>query len=278
MPHSADVLTLVLNSAEGTLQMVLGRSSRNGASEILADMSLSADSRGAEVLTPELGKMLRKLGMTASDIQRIACVRGPGSFTGIRLGLSTAFGMARACGAMLAGLDYLPLLAAEGLAAAEGMDAQTDMQADRQKRIKSGDTAWAVLHARRNEVVLQGFTCKLIPITRPQACSPAEAAQLMKEHGVPLAIFGSGLLRNVREFEAFFPEAVPFFLPKDFSCLSPVSLLKAASEARYDVCPIEPAYIRACDAEQNLPDIARNMGRNPDESVRALAALTQRQA
>ena len=263
MRHDNETLTLALNSAEGVLQLVLGRISSNGGCEMLAETSLAAASRGAELLTPELNKMLREHGVAARDIQRVACVRGPGGFTGIRLGLATALGIAGACGAMLAGLDYLPLLAANAFAVRKKQTAQNK------------NAAWAILHARRNEVVLQGFNREPTPITPALALSPADAARMMREHGIPLSVFGSGLLRNAREIEEVFPEAAPSFLREDLTRLSPESLLKAASSAVYSLNPIEPLYVRPCDAEQNLPDIAKNMGWNPDEAVRRLADLTR---
>lgn len=268
MQHNNALPTLVLNSAEGILQLVLGQIFPKEGFEIVHEVSVPAASRGAELLTPELKNILHSCNLVISDIKRIACVRGPGSFTGIRLGLTTALGIARACGATLAGLDYLSLLAATAIVHCK----------DIATHCCSRDTAWAILHARRNEVVLQGFSKDLTPCTPILACSPADAVHIMRSHGTPLAVFGSGLLRNAQELESLFPEAAPYFLLKDFTRLSPQSLLHAASKAVYNISPIEPSYIRACDAEQNLPEIARNMGQNPDEAVRKLSDLTNRLA
>ena len=264
MRHDSTLLTLVLNSAEGVLQIVLGHTFLDETFSVVNAASICAASRGAEALTPALQKMLRACAIPAGGIKRIACVRGPGGFTGIRLGTATALGIARACGATLAGLDYLPLLAENALAAYP-----------KARREQAQKAAWAILHARRNEVVLQGFAKNLVPITPALACSLKDAAQLMQKHGVPLAVFGSGLLRNAQELADLFPEAASSFLLEDIACLSPESLLKAAAKAAYDLSPIEPAYVRACDAEQNLPEIAKAMGQNPDDAVSKFAALTR---
>ncbi|HRF36345.1 MAG TPA: tRNA (adenosine(37)-N6)-threonylcarbamoyltransferase complex dimerization subunit type 1 TsaB, partial [Clostridia bacterium] len=51
------------------------------------------------VLLPSIDQLLAESGLTISEIQNIACVVGPGSFTGIRLGVTTCNGLAFATGA-----------------------------------------------------------------------------------------------------------------------------------------------------------------------------------
>ena len=49
-------------------------------------------------LMPEVEKLLNSLGATAEDMDVFCAVVGPGSFTGIRIGVATAKGFADACG------------------------------------------------------------------------------------------------------------------------------------------------------------------------------------
>lgn len=51
------------------------------------------------VLLPTIAELLEKAQMTPEDIQNVACAVGPGSFTGIRLGVTTCNAIAFACGA-----------------------------------------------------------------------------------------------------------------------------------------------------------------------------------
>ena len=105
-------ILLLLNASEGLLQMGLAENGR-----IAAWREYPAAGQGAETLIPTLAEMLEEAGYARPQISRIACARGPGSFTGIRLALTTAFGLSRAIvrsdgrGPLLAGMDYLPLLA-----------------------------------------------------------------------------------------------------------------------------------------------------------------------
>ncbi|MDE6565696.1 MAG: tRNA (adenosine(37)-N6)-threonylcarbamoyltransferase complex dimerization subunit type 1 TsaB, partial [Clostridia bacterium] len=50
------------------------------------------------VLLPAIDSLLSESGLQINDVQNIACVVGPGSFTGIRLGVTTCNGLAFACG------------------------------------------------------------------------------------------------------------------------------------------------------------------------------------
>lgn len=49
-------------------------------------------------LVPMIESVLSELDMSASDIDAFACTNGPGSFTGIRIGMATAKGLALPCG------------------------------------------------------------------------------------------------------------------------------------------------------------------------------------
>ncbi len=64
-----------------------------------------AGQRAGTVLHSLAHEALRRAGCHARDLERIAVVRGPGSFTGIRVGLATAMGLSLASGVPAVGLD-----------------------------------------------------------------------------------------------------------------------------------------------------------------------------
>ncbi len=63
-------------------------------------------------LMPMIDAALTATGLSLDDMDRIACVVGPGSFTGVRLGVSTVKGLAHGCGKPCAAVNALEALAA----------------------------------------------------------------------------------------------------------------------------------------------------------------------
>ena len=83
------------------------------ATETGVTAEVSLPGRGAsEALLPALRSMMRAAGLTAEDVDAVAVVNGPGSFTGVRVGLAAAKGLCDAGGMRLIALSRLALLAA----------------------------------------------------------------------------------------------------------------------------------------------------------------------
>lgn len=101
-------------------------------------------SQGTELLAPALKDLARRLRIDITQISHIACVTGPGSFTGIRLTTTSAGGLSMATGALMGGIPFLPLLAC---------NARNLLQAV----LPTSTTVWAITHARRDLVHAQAF-------------------------------------------------------------------------------------------------------------------------
>lgn len=65
----------------------------------------------SEKLLPLIDETLKECSISISDIDCIACTTGPGSFTGIRIGLATVKALAKSVGAKIYAIDSLSLLA-----------------------------------------------------------------------------------------------------------------------------------------------------------------------
>jgi len=72
---------------------------------------LRAGLKHSQTLLPGIQALLREAGITAAELQLIVCSLGPGSFTGIRIGLAAAKGLAFGCGCPLVGASTLDALA-----------------------------------------------------------------------------------------------------------------------------------------------------------------------
>ena len=83
---------------------------RNGT--IAAAESLPMAKGQAEVLVPQILRVCGAAGCALSDVDAIGVTRGPGTFTGIRIGLATARGVALANGCPVIGVSTLVAIAA----------------------------------------------------------------------------------------------------------------------------------------------------------------------
>jgi tRNA threonylcarbamoyladenosine biosynthesis protein TsaB len=79
--------------------------------EAWASLCLRRGLQHSPSLLPLAEQLLSQLGMGAADLQLLVCSLGPGSFTGIRIGLATALGIAHARGIPLVGVSTLDAIA-----------------------------------------------------------------------------------------------------------------------------------------------------------------------
>jgi tRNA threonylcarbamoyladenosine biosynthesis protein TsaB len=100
------MITLAIECATDTVGLALLE-----GEEILADFYLGPGRHHAEVLLPALEKLLLLTGITLDQIDLLACTDGPGSFTGVRIGVSTLKGLALATGKPIVSVSTLVSLA-----------------------------------------------------------------------------------------------------------------------------------------------------------------------
>lgn len=72
---------------------------------------LVTDRRQAEVLVPMIDAVMKQAGLDFPHLDRIAVTIGPGSFTGVRIGLATGRALSLASGKTLVGLSTLSVMA-----------------------------------------------------------------------------------------------------------------------------------------------------------------------
>lgn len=80
---------------------------------MLAEYSLQVKKTHSERLLPLLASLLQDAGLQPADLHGIAVATGPGSFTGIRIGMVTAKALSQALSLPLAGVPTLAALAAQ---------------------------------------------------------------------------------------------------------------------------------------------------------------------
>ncbi|MEO8115638.1 MAG: tRNA (adenosine(37)-N6)-threonylcarbamoyltransferase complex dimerization subunit type 1 TsaB [Phenylobacterium sp.] len=169
-----------------------------------------------ERLAPMAERVMAEAGLGFGELQRIGVTVGPGSFTGLRVGLAFAKGLASALALPAVGVGTLEALAAE----AEGL-------------------VFAVIDARRDQVYLQGFEAGralMAPDVLPVGIAAARLAELAM--GRPLTLVGSGapLLADLAPGAQLIPA-------EGADARQVARLAAAASPGR-----LTPLYLRAPDA------------------------------
>ena len=144
--------------------------------EVTAWRRIETGGRHAEALVPMLRAVAAEGGIPLAAVDRFAVTVGPGSFTGIRIGLATARGLALASDRPLIGLSTLEVLAA-GVP-----DAERD------------GPVLAALDAGRERLYAQLFDRSLSAILEPRALHAAALPDLVTEAetGGPLIAVGTG--------------------------------------------------------------------------------------
>ncbi len=78
---------------------------------LLAQSSLAPGSGSAQSLAPAIASILQTVGWRPAEVRLVAVTQGPGSFTGLRIGVTTAKAFAYAVGAEVLGIDTLAVIA-----------------------------------------------------------------------------------------------------------------------------------------------------------------------
>ncbi len=181
----------------------------------------------AENLHVFIQEVLKQAGKTTKDLNAIAVGSGPGSYTGLRIGVSTAKGLAFAL--------QIPLIAVNTL--------QT-MTAKVIEQNKSDVLFCPMLDARRMEVYTAIFDKELNTIkeTSPQIISAEEVSFF--NIGKPICFFGDGMpkckdiLKQIPQ-SSFIDDITP-----SSSALAELSYQKHKKAQFEDVAYFEPFYLK----------------------------------
>ena len=117
------MLTLAIDTATKVCTIAL---TRDG--EVLAEYDVNVGLTHSEGLLPQIEQLMNRTGLQKKSIDLLAVSMGPGSFTGLRIGLATAEAMAYSWQCMLHGVNTLKALAynipVEGIILSPVLDAQ----------------------------------------------------------------------------------------------------------------------------------------------------------
>jgi tRNA threonylcarbamoyladenosine biosynthesis protein TsaB len=172
-------------------------------------------------LPPLVERMLAQSQLPAASLRRIAVTVGPGAFTGVRVGLAFAKGLALALKVPLLGYTTLECLAAQARAA------------------RGGAASYAcVIDARRGEVYAQGLDADMQTVFGPAVMTVEAVLEGLDRLARPLVLTGSGAGLI----------AVPNAERLDMQTIDAHQLALVALRDDPATHPPVPCYLRAPDA------------------------------
>ena len=204
---------------------------------VLVEDDSASELRHAELLLPRIQRCLATAGAALSSVDLIGVGVGPGSFTGVRVGLATAKGLGLALNKPVAPVVSLHALAQQAMARARARAIGPCQDAFKGE-------LFAALYRDGAQVLA------------PFHAAPAEAlARLLEASaGQPLALCGSGLRRYPEVFAAF-AQAVQlepeFDLPRG-RVVAGVALRAFEAGPLPALATLVPEYVRGSDAR--LPE------------------------
>jgi tRNA threonylcarbamoyladenosine biosynthesis protein TsaB len=207
--------------------------------ELRDDPPVGVRPRHTTRLMPLIVEVLERTSTEFSELDRIAVGVGPGTFTGLRIGVTTARSLSRARGIPLVGVSTLESLALNAVGG-ESPARQTPAL----------EAVVAVLDARRQEVFAAAWELAepRRQLLAPAAFAPEELARRLAGFAPRTLAIGEGAV----EFRAVL-ERAGVLIPADGSTLNRVTAVNQARLARTlagtDPNEIRPDYLRLPDAE-----------------------------
>lgn len=104
-------LCLCIDTSTKVASAAVGKSADGKNVEVLYSVFVNDGLTHSENLIPLINQCLTGCKLEASDIDVFACVNGPGSFTGLRIGISTANALAQSVGSDIVGVNSLEAIA-----------------------------------------------------------------------------------------------------------------------------------------------------------------------
>ncbi|MCL1847191.1 MAG: tRNA (adenosine(37)-N6)-threonylcarbamoyltransferase complex dimerization subunit type 1 TsaB [Coriobacteriia bacterium] len=204
--------------------------------ELLAEDNHAAMRQANVLLMPSVDSLFRDNGLSKADVACVVCGLGPGSFTGVRIGVATAKGMARGLGVPLYGVSTLDAVAWETWVS--GLRGRIGVIAD----------------AMRGEVYPARFDLGDQGVVRldSHAVTKAEViAQQWVDAGEQLLLLGDGLGKFAASFpfelaqkELWTPSGRGLLLAFEAACAS-------GTQGSGEAGVVLPVYTRLSDAEEN---------------------------
>ena len=214
-------ILLAIDTCGATGSVALGRL-ESGAplTRILATAQLQGKTYSS-LLIPRIGDVLREAQATLAQVAAIVIVNGPGSFTGVRVGVSTAKGLAEGAGTPLIAVSRLELLAR-----------------------RAGGSACVAIDAGRGEFYFGMYRESKRELEA--LYTKDEIFQAVRDSGLPLAVCEESIAASLAELNPL------FVLEPTAGDALVAGAARFAVGAFEDAATLDGNYLRRPDAEKTL--------------------------
>ena len=228
--QGSKILAIETSSQVGSIALAVG-------DEPLAVERFGRNLRHVAELLPAMERATKELGWKAADLDEVYVSAGPGSFTGLRIGLSAVKAFCFATGIPIVGVNSLRAIAA-------GVTADA--------------TVLTATDARKREIYAAAWACAPESLPQPLVATntfaPPDFARQCAGLEGPLVGLGNGFAAYS---DAFASLGDRLTLAPDSDWWPQASVLARLGQARYtqsggdDLGSLEPTYIRPSEAEIN---------------------------
>lgn len=202
---------------------------------VLGEIRLASSAHHAEQFFRSVEFLLASVSTTLADIDMFVASRGPGSFTGLRVGLSAMEGFAAAHGQRGSGVSTIDALA---------------WKCSREADINDGEYIAPLIDARRGEIyggLYRRVSTQLVEQRAPAVLAPEEWLATLPD--APVHLCGDGVQRYRPLVHRLLANR-PNWRICDMDLYLAVTMAHLA--ATTDCGPLEPLYVRKTNAETAL--------------------------
>lgn len=225
------MFVLAMDTATAQVGVAIGE-----AGEVLGEVRLVGGRRHAEQLAPSVRSLVEWTGVRLDELAAIAVDIGPGLFTGLRVGVTTAKVMAQALRIPVVGVPSLDLVA--------------------HPVRHSSRLVVAALDARRREVFHASY--RTVPgglerVTEYAVAPPAALVAELEAGGEEVLLVGDGIAAHAGVFAGLERAEIagPEFLAPSVAALVALATSRVEREEFEEPWDVRPLYLRESDADLN---------------------------
>ena len=203
--------------------------------KLLGHSFLDCGNTHSETLLPTVISLLEYNHLHSDDVDLFACSAGPGSFTGVRIGVSLLKGLASGKGTPCVGVSTLEALA-ENLPFENAILCPV-MDARRQQ-------VYNALFKRENGILIRLTDDRQIPLS--------ELDEELQGYGLPVYLCGDGYALAKGKLAVKTEDTPSLLIPQNAVSVAAVAkkTYENAPEEDYSEEKLQPIYLRACQAER----------------------------